>query len=227
MEQGIKRHEVVRRAWNHELTDHKTICTGWETERQEIIAMREQLVRDKEQWVRDREEEKHQEERRKREEQDRIRAGFAWDGLAGDQHCLQHGTRRYTARVANVPREYDPVKACTETAVEIHGRKIPSPNQCEDRGCSGVFGHWLVNYSEPTCITYFDDFKDKGCISQGSGQRRIESPLWNLQDGDNWRNMCSTTPANFRNLHFDSPGVCEHWGKYGVWGIWEIEDHSC
>ncbi|KAJ7717046.1 hypothetical protein B0H16DRAFT_1612453 [Mycena metata] len=158
---------------------------------------------------------------------ERIRAGFIWDDVKGDQHCLQHGTRRYTARIANVPREYDPVTACAETAVEIHGMRIPNPNECEDRGCGGVIGHWLVSHSEPTCATHFDNFKDKGCTSHGSGRRRIESHLENLQPGDDWRSMCSTTPAHFWGHHFDSPGVCENWGKYGIWGIWEIEDSWC
>ncbi|KAF7360566.1 hypothetical protein MVEN_00787700 [Mycena venus] len=214
----IRGHEAVRRAWSVEQADMETIRLGWETERQELIDMREQLVRDKEQWARDRDEEKREEERRKREEEDRIRAGFAWDGLQGDHRCLQHGTRRYTARLANVPREYDPVKACTETAVEIHGVKISSPNHCEDRGCGGVIGHWIVDYSEPACATHFDNFKDKGCTSPGSGRRRIESHLENLQYGDDWRAMCSTTPANFRHLHFESPSCVRRLGKIRYMG---------
>ncbi|KAF7344412.1 hypothetical protein MSAN_01922400 [Mycena sanguinolenta] len=157
----VKNHEAMRQAWSVELADHEAIRVGWEAERQEIITMREQLVHDKEEWVRHREDEKHEEERRRQEEEDRIRAGFAWDGLRGDQRCLQHGMRRYTAQLANVPREYDPVKACTETAIEIHGVKIPSPDRCEDRGCAGVFGHWIVNYSEPACVTHFDFFQEQ------------------------------------------------------------------
>ncbi|KAJ6495408.1 hypothetical protein C8R45DRAFT_823998, partial [Mycena sanguinolenta] len=219
--------EAMRQAWSVELADHEAIRVSWEAERQEIIAMREQLVHDKEEWVRHRDEEKHEEERRRREEEDRTRAGFAWDGIKGDQRCLQHGMRRYTAQLANVPREYDPVKACTETAIEIHGVKILRPDKCEDRGCAGVFGHWIVDDSEPACVTHFDFFKDKGCYTPGSGKRRIESHLENLQAGDDWRDMCSTTPADFRHLHFAGPDVCENWGKYGVWGIWDIDDAGC
>ncbi|KAJ7185369.1 hypothetical protein C8R46DRAFT_1060268, partial [Mycena filopes] len=223
----MRNHEKIRSAWGDELADHEAIRVGWEHERHEIIAMREQVVRDQERWMREREEERLEEERRKRAEEDRIRAGFSWEDLRGDEHCWEHGTRRYTARIANVPREYDPVGACAETAVEIHGIRIPGSNQCEDRGCNGVIGSWLVNHSEPVCATHFDNFKDKGCTSPGSGKRRIESHLENLHPGDDWPRMCSTTPANFRHLHFDSPGVCENWGKYGIWGIWEIEDDQC
>ncbi|KAK7044507.1 hypothetical protein R3P38DRAFT_2879177 [Favolaschia claudopus] len=219
-------HETIRQEWSMELADHERIRVGWESERQELIAMREQLVRDKEEWMREREDEKGAEERRKREEEDRTRAQFAWEDLKGNQGCLQYRTKRYTARLANVPREYDPVKACTETSVEIHGVKIPSPHQCEDRGCGGVFGHWIVD-SEPTCTTHFDHFNDKGCMTAGSRRRRFESHLENLQSGDNWRDMCSTTPANFRNMHFGGPDTCEDWGKYGIWGLWNVEDENC
>ncbi|KAJ7640739.1 hypothetical protein DFH06DRAFT_1215097 [Mycena polygramma] len=231
----------IHREWDKEMRDHEAMRdawaverVGWENERHDVIAMREQLVRDKEQWARDseetrREDETHrsEEDERRRKEDEGVCSGAAWDRLRGDEHCSQHGTRRYTARLANVPRGYDPVKACTETAVEIHGLKIPSPNHCEDRGCGGVIGHWLVNYSEPRCVTRFDYFKDKGCTYRGSGLRRIESHLENLQGGDDWHEMCSTTPADFRQLHFEGPDICENWGEYGVWGIWNIEDHYC
>ncbi|KAJ7111445.1 hypothetical protein C8R44DRAFT_632962 [Mycena epipterygia] len=219
----VKGHEEIRRAWTIEVEQHDTIRVGWEAERLELIAMREQLVRDKEDW----EEEKRGEARRKKEEQDRIRAKFYWEDVRADQHCLRHGTRQYTARVANVPRQYDPVQACTETAIEINGLKIPRPAQCEDRGCSGVIGHWIVDHAESSCVTHFDDFKDKGCTGSRSGRRRIESHLMNLQGGDDWRDMCSSTPADFRGLHFESPDICENWGKYGTWGIWNIEDREC
>ncbi|KAJ7706656.1 hypothetical protein B0H17DRAFT_906168, partial [Mycena rosella] len=211
----IRGHEATRRAWASEVAAHEMIRVGWEEERL-------QLVRDREEWLR----EKHGEETRRKAEDERVRAGFGWESLRAEEHCLRHGARQYSARISNVPRVYDPVQACTETAVEIHGRKIASPSWCEDRGCNGVYGHWTVDYSEPTCVTHFDAFKDKGCISE-TGLRRIESRLENLQAGDNWRDMCSSTPANFRHLHFESPGMCEHWGKYGVWGIWEIEDREC
>jgi hypothetical protein len=91
--------------------------------------MRERLVHDKEAW----EAEKRADERRKEKEQERLRASFYWEDLRAEQRCLRYGARRYSARVANVPREYDPVQACKETAVEIHGVEIRSPTQCEDK----------------------------------------------------------------------------------------------
>ncbi|KAJ6607604.1 hypothetical protein B0H10DRAFT_2439513 [Mycena sp. CBHHK59/15] len=207
---------AIRRAWSKEVADHEATRVGWESERTELIAMREQLVREREEWARSREEERREDERRAREEE-RRRRDEEERTRAGSTGTVSRGSRA----------QYNAVKACTETAVEIHGLKMPTPNQCEDRGCNGVYGHWTIDFSEPMCNTYFDYFKDKGCTSPGSRRRRIESPLQNLQPGDEWRDMCSSTPADFRHLHFDSPGVCVDWGKYGIWGIWEIEDDYC
>ncbi|KAJ7204710.1 hypothetical protein GGX14DRAFT_569287 [Mycena pura] len=77
------------------------------------------------------------------------------------------------------------------------------------------------------CFTHFKTFKDKDALRQDPVDAcRIESPLENLQPGeyanDNRREMCMTTGADFRNLHFDSPEWCENWSKYGAWGIWKI-----
>ncbi|KAJ7231665.1 hypothetical protein C8J57DRAFT_1384723 [Mycena rebaudengoi] len=199
-----------------EVAEHDIIRVGWENERQEI-------VREKEEWAKAREDE----ERRKEEEKERMRAGFYWADLQADQRCFRYGTRQYTARVSNVPREYDPVQACKETQIEINGLRFVTPDMCEDRGCNGVFGHWLVGHNEPTCATYFREFQDKGCTPPASRQRRVESHLENLHPGDDWRLMCSTTPADFWHLHFDRPHMCEDWGKYGIWGIWEVDDAEC
>ncbi|KAJ7473741.1 hypothetical protein B0H11DRAFT_2282345 [Mycena galericulata] len=223
----VNGHERVRRAWGEEVAGHEAMRAGWAIERRELVAEREQLVRERETWAHECEAGKREEERRRKEAADRVRAGFAWDGLQAQQRCQRHGAREYTARIVNVPRGYDPIQACKETAVEIHGMKIPNPLQCEDRGCGGVVGHWTVDYGEPTCVTHFDNFKDKGCTFPGSGLRRIESHLENLQGSDDWRDMCSTTPADFLHLHFDSPHMCENWGKYGVWGMWDIDDREC
>ncbi|KAJ7087656.1 hypothetical protein B0H15DRAFT_781230 [Mycena belliarum] len=223
----IRGHEQLRKAWSREVAAHEAISAGWARERRELDATREQLERDRETWARECEAGRRAEEREREEAAERVRAGFAWDGVQAEQHCARYSTRRYSARLANVPREYDPVKACRETAFEIHGRRIASPARCEDRGCQGVFGHWDVDYSEPACIPHFDGFRDKGCTAAGSGRRRIESRLWNLQSGDDWQDMCSSTPADFDHMHFDGPSMCENWGISGVWGYWDIEDKTC
>ncbi|KAJ7608736.1 hypothetical protein FB45DRAFT_945810 [Roridomyces roridus] len=196
-------------------------------EHQEIAQMREQLERDRETWAHECEAGKRDEEKKRKEAEDRVRARFAWEGLEANEHCLRYGARQYTARLSNVPRGYDPLKACTETSIEIHGVRIASPHQCEDQGCNVVVGHWTVDSGEPSCATHFSSFSDKGCTAKGSGLRRIESRLEDLGAGDDWREMCTTTPADFYQMHFDAPHICANWGLWGVYGIWEIEDRNC
>ncbi|KAJ7251020.1 hypothetical protein C8J57DRAFT_1078424 [Mycena rebaudengoi] len=212
----IQAHERIRGAWMKEVAEHDIIRVGWENERQEIL-------REKEEWAKAREDE----ERRKEEEKERMRAGFYWADLQADQRCFRYGTRQYTARVSNVPREYDPVQACKETQIEINGLRFVTPDMCEDRvSCNGVFGHWLVGHNEPTCATYFREFQDKGCTPPASRQRRVESHLENLHPGDDWRLMCSTTPADF-GISISTGRTCVRIGQYGIWGIWEVDDAEC
>ncbi|KAJ7869485.1 hypothetical protein B0H14DRAFT_2727335, partial [Mycena olivaceomarginata] len=161
----IQAHVRIRSAWVKEVAEHDVIRMGWENEHQEI-------VREKEEWATAREDE----ERRK----ERMKAGFYWADLQADQRCFRHGTRQYTARVSNVPREYDPVQACKETPIEINGLKFVT---------SGYV------HNEPTCTTYFRDFKDKGCTPPATRRRVCTNFLHPKLD--DWRLMCSRTPADF------------------------------
>ncbi|KAJ7101202.1 hypothetical protein C8R44DRAFT_747390 [Mycena epipterygia] len=141
---------------------------------------------------------------------------------AGIILSCKHIAHRRVSELSLEPR----VDLSTQVLRSLHISQVPSFASINGtQGCSGVIGHWMV--AEPSCVTHFDDFKDKGCTGSGSGRRRIESRLWNLQGGDDWGDMCSTTPADFRGLHFESPEICENWGIYGVWGIWNIEDREC
>ncbi|KAJ7706662.1 hypothetical protein B0H17DRAFT_1325560 [Mycena rosella] len=113
------RREKQREETRREAEDER-VRAGWEKERL-------QLVRDREEWLR----EKQGEETRRKAEDERVRASFAWESLRAEERCVRHGARQYSARISNVPRAYDPAQACTETAVEIHGRKIANPSWCE------------------------------------------------------------------------------------------------
>ncbi|KAJ7325794.1 hypothetical protein DFH08DRAFT_886245 [Mycena albidolilacea] len=194
-------HDHFCHKWDKEIQAHKHIHSAW---------VKELAEHDKE-----------------HEEIERMKGGFYWVDLQADQHCFRHDTRQYTTQVSNVTQEYDPMQACKETPIKIQGLKFLTPDMCKDIGCNGVFSHWVVSHSEPTCTTYFRDFKDQGCTPPGTRQQRIESHLENLHPEDDWRLMCSTTPADFWYLHFDTPHMCENWGKYGIWGIWEINDSRC
>ncbi|KAJ2927074.1 hypothetical protein H1R20_g10003, partial [Candolleomyces eurysporus] len=210
----------------------------WEAERRKDLA---DWDRKRAQWqAEQRERERLQEERMKlelekkrrelekeKEEEEKKRAGLKWQDPQPDQLCLRYGTRRYTAKLENVPNGYSRMKACHETQAWINGRWA-TPSQCDDGGLwGGVHGTWIVDWEESPCRSYFQDFKDKGCTAEGSGKRRIESQIQNIRSGDDALKMCASTPADFHGLHFDAPHSCVYWGIYGVWGLWFIEDGSC
>jgi hypothetical protein len=54
-----------------------------------------------------------------------------WDELQGDTHCIAYGTRRYTARLRNAPFWANRTQACMETAIQINGFTLRSPDECE------------------------------------------------------------------------------------------------
>ncbi|KAJ8587023.1 hypothetical protein M405DRAFT_843471 [Rhizopogon salebrosus TDB-379] len=140
--------------------------------------------------------------------------------------CTMYGTREYTARLVNIPGDYNRhVEACMATPIQIHGIEYKA-KWCEDHGPRNVTGHWEVNQHEPDCASYWNQYKDLGCASPGSGQRRIEHHLENIPHGGDWREFCATTPANFLEMQFMGSESCFHttWGTYG---LWVIDDESC
>jgi len=56
-----------------------------------------------------------------------------WEKPQGDVHCLGYGTRKYTAKLRNVPFYANGMKICEETEVSIHGVMLPRPTRCERR----------------------------------------------------------------------------------------------
>ncbi|TEB23910.1 hypothetical protein FA13DRAFT_1639271, partial [Coprinellus micaceus] len=166
----------------------------------------------------DREYAKHQNQREE-EEEARKKAGLRWQDPRPDEHCLRYGTRRYTSKLENVPEGYSKLKACHETQAWINGR-WSTPSQCDDQGLwGGIVGTWVVDYEEASCHTFWEFFKDKalqGCTAQGSGMRRIESPLKNLYGEDDGMRMCASTPAEFHGLRFDGPHSCAYWVGFAL-----------
>ncbi|SJL13356.1 uncharacterized protein ARMOST_16798 [Armillaria ostoyae] len=103
---------------------------------------------------------------------------------------------------------------CKEKEITIHGIEFKNPAHCTidvDRsGTTRVYGHWIVGSNEPRCMTTWEDFRDKGCAAKESKSRRIEAQMGNHQPlWDDWRAMCSTTPADYEGHHFDRPDSCD------------------
>ncbi|KAF9461014.1 hypothetical protein BDZ94DRAFT_1323637 [Collybia nuda] len=165
-------------------------------------------------------------ERRKREEDERGRAGIHWEDLLPSQSCLGYGKRKYIAKLVGIPDGQHKLSVCRQTEAEIHAEWM-KPESCEDRGFEGVWAKWVVDFQEPTCTTWWSNLIDKGCTAPGSHLRRYEQHLENIHGGDDWKVMCTTSPTDFHDHHFDTPTSCANWGKYGIFGYWEVNDSSC
>ncbi|KAF9478455.1 hypothetical protein BDN70DRAFT_808781 [Pholiota conissans] len=150
----------------------------------------------------------------------------SWEGLKGGEHCLRYATRQYTARLSDVPAGQESMlRACKETPVEIHSRVLYT-DFCQDLGFNrGVWGFWVVDFNETDCETRWGEFTDVVLVSEPD--RRIESRLENLHAGDNWQFMCVTTPAEINGQHYSTPTECFNQGRWGIYGIWDLRDHSC
>jgi len=118
------------------------------------------------------------------------------------------------------------LKPCLEIPLVVHGKSMKA-SRCEIQGSGIVYGHWTVDFDEPFCSAYWDQFKDKGCTAEGSHYRRYEAHLEGVHGGENPEVLCASAPNDFKGLHFDHPTTCANWGKYGIFGIWIVEDWSC
>ncbi|KIM79069.1 hypothetical protein PILCRDRAFT_823917 [Piloderma croceum F 1598] len=182
-----------------------------------------------EEWKKTQEKERLREEQWQREEEQRESLGLYWAEPEGNAHCSAYNTRDYMARLLNtVPYNYNWLKPCEEIPITIHNKSIRT-TRCEIKSDSSgeVYGHWRVDFNEPMCTPYWNQFKDNGCTAEGSRRRRIEAHLQDIHWGEDWEKLCASAPYEFYGRHFDHPDSCANRGIYGIFGIWDIDDPSC
>jgi len=149
-----------------------------------------------------------------------------WGELIPAPHCLAYGKREYSAQLLNMPKRWNPFAACHNTSLEFGGTTFKSPEWCEHR-IDGTFGHWIVDQGEMSCMPIFANFHDVGCVGRGSGLRRIEAQIRDIQRGDDWKVMCATTPVTYRGIYYPGPTQCEDRRWHRKVAIWDIEDKNC
>lgn len=112
--------ERIRRDWDIELRNHDLAIERAKAEEQE--------------WQeKKREREREEAERIEKEKWKRQRMRLYWDNVQGEERCLGHGTRKYTARLGNLLSGIDAVAACKATPFTIRGVTYDSPTHCDDR----------------------------------------------------------------------------------------------
>ncbi|KAG2356102.1 hypothetical protein BDR07DRAFT_1424289 [Suillus spraguei] len=211
----------IRKEWDIEIRQHQQeVLKRDETHKRWHLEDIER-IRIREEWRTETENHKHDmEERRKHEEEERLRLNMFWTDLESHT-CTTYATREYTARLVNVPSYYNRrVEACMATSVKIHGVDY-TPKWCEDhvrwsRQSNRSLGS---RPHEPDCASYWFGTKILfGCMSPGSGQRRIGHHLENIPSGGDWK--------DFRGMHFTGAEICFN-RDHVTWGFWVFDDERC
>jgi hypothetical protein len=143
--------ERIRREWSIELTKHNEATERMRRERRVELkrhqaAMERAKAEEREWWEkkqkREREEEQKWQEKKQRrelEEAERVekekwerqRMRLYWDDIQVEERCVAHGTRKYSARLANLLPGIDAIEACKATPFRIHDVTYNSPDYCE------------------------------------------------------------------------------------------------
>ncbi|KAJ8702057.1 hypothetical protein PTI98_000806 [Pleurotus ostreatus] len=208
--------EAYDHAWQMETRRRDDLRHQWQFE---LDTMRDE----RDEWEKERQRRAEEKERKEAIQRSNVK----FETPIPRDACSSYGTREYSARLLNVPEKFNAMELCAETEVSIHG-VMKQPSYCKDNGkWGGVYGHWVVDFQEAACAPYFSKFENKGCSTAGSGLRTYHSRLENLRPSDDWKDMCSTTPADFLGNHFDSPTHCVDWSPHGIWGIWDVSDANC
>ncbi|KIJ14803.1 hypothetical protein PAXINDRAFT_169488 [Paxillus involutus ATCC 200175] len=214
----------VRKEWDRDWHQHREQEEIWKRAQISHEKRTKEWDRERKAYEREKKEREHEEKEREREEDERQRHNTVWVDVE-PHSCTSWATRKYTARLANVPSNYNRrIEACKATPLDVH-RQSYLPHTCEDN-VNGTIGTWNVNQNQPDCVTFWTDYKDKGCMSVGSGKRRIDHRLENLPPGGDWGEFSATTPVRFHGMQFSGAQKAFQ-SAWRVYGIWEIDDDTC
>lgn len=104
-----------------------------------------------------------QEERKKweRAREDRVPQGAFWEAVQPKLDCLSYGKREYWGTLRNIPEGWTELDACMNMPVEIKGVSVRRPDRCLSAGGSPIRAFWTVDWDQPDCKPWHQDFYDK------------------------------------------------------------------
>ncbi|RPD66991.1 hypothetical protein L226DRAFT_565756 [Lentinus tigrinus ALCF2SS1-7] len=225
---SVKR--AKHREWKTEIKAHGIRVDEWARERQLHEQEVHQWEDERAEWQEERRkwEEERRNEERHRKEVERMRQGVYWTPPIGDPHCSTYRTRVYRAILKDIPSDLNWLEVCNDMPITIQGRPVDRPNGCERNDRGEVQAWWLVNWSEPSCVPYWDTIHYKECTPGKPGFGRYQARLWGINHGDDWENMCKTTPAQIGGRDFGHPTTCDNrGGLHGMVGIWDVPQRGC
>ena len=162
LESAIRRSEQERSRFEQE----KKV---WEKERHLLELEKEDLK--EERHLLELEKEGLREERKKLEKarEDRVPQGAFWEVVWPAWDCRAYGKREYWGVLQNIPKDWTDLDACMNMPVEIKGVSVRRPDRCAYvEGSPHIHGYWMVDWDQPDCKPWYQDFTDKVSSRQQS-----------------------------------------------------------
>ncbi|KAF9071470.1 hypothetical protein BDP27DRAFT_519418 [Rhodocollybia butyracea] len=160
-----------------------------------------------------------------------------WYNVVPEQTCHSIGAREYSATLANIPSDWDPLEACQSTALSVHGKRVMSPPACSVftfDNSTAVEGRWIVDFDESECLPLWSPINAESCASYGV--RPYHADIVYVPPGLDALASCRDTPLV---IHEQSvrPTHCELLVKEDealgrgplvvARGHWNVEESSC
>jgi len=172
---------------------------------------------------------KEEREKWEKAREDRAPQGAFWELVQPKLDCLSYGKREYWGILRNIPEGWTELDACMNMPVEIKGVSVRRPDRCLSARGSPVRAFWTVDWDQPDCKPWHQDFYDKGCTNKGSGIRRLEAWVVGINEkGDqDWRLLCESTPMTWNHVTYNTPTHCDPRFPGKKVAMWDLIDGSC
>ena len=121
-------------------------------------------------WEHEKEALREERERWEKAREDRVPQGAFWEVVWPAWDCRAYGKREYWGMLQNIPGDWTDLDACMNMPVEIKGVSVRRPDRCAYvAGSPHIHGFWMVDWDQPDCKPWHQDFKD---------MVRLEAPWW-------------------------------------------------
>jgi hypothetical protein len=133
-EEDMKRYDEDMERYDEDMKGHEVARKRAKAEEREWWEQKQKREREEEQRWQEKKQRREREEaeRVEREKWERQRMRLYWDDIQAEKRCIAYGTRKYSARLANLLPGIDAIEACKATPLTIHGVTPDTPDYCEN-----------------------------------------------------------------------------------------------
>ena len=170
--------ELEREKWERDRGEWESERGEWELEKREWKSEREKLELEEEKLRLER-------ERWERAKEDRVPQGAFWEAVSPAEVCRAYGKREYWGMLQNVPEDWTAMDACMNMPAEVQNVTVRRPDRCafvDVEGSPRIHGYWMVDWDQPDCKPWFEDFHDAVSSISLSHHLYFTSMLTHLRD---------------------------------------------